>query len=133
MITENLSTLRIHKLTQKQFDRESAAENLEKTALYLTPDTSITPWQSDTEYKVGDVVYATSIGYLGATMDVIAECTQAHNSGDIGIYVNGDKWLTRNIYAYSSIHDGNGNVIDKTYTTKDELTKAIGEALEGDY
>ena len=38
MITETLSTLKIHKLTQEQYDRELAAGNLDETALYLTPD-----------------------------------------------------------------------------------------------
>lgn len=40
MITENLSTLKIHKLTKAQYDRESAAGTLDPTALYLTPDES---------------------------------------------------------------------------------------------
>lgn len=38
MITENLSTLEIHKLTQEQYDRELAAGNINDTALYLTPE-----------------------------------------------------------------------------------------------
>lgn len=38
MITENVSTLRIHKLTQAQYDRELAAGNIDEYALYLTPD-----------------------------------------------------------------------------------------------
>lgn len=37
MITENLSTLKIHKLTQEQYDREVADGNIDETALYLTP------------------------------------------------------------------------------------------------
>lgn len=41
MITENLSTLKIHKLTQEQYDRELAAGNIDETALYLTPDSGI--------------------------------------------------------------------------------------------
>lgn len=40
MITENLSTLKIHKLTQAQYDRELAAGNIDKSALYLTPEAS---------------------------------------------------------------------------------------------
>jgi hypothetical protein len=40
MKTENLSTLKIHKLTQAQYDRELEAGNLDTTALYLTPDAS---------------------------------------------------------------------------------------------
>lgn len=38
LITENLSTLKIHKLTQAQYDRELAAGRIDKNALYLTPD-----------------------------------------------------------------------------------------------
>ena len=37
MNTENLSTLKIHKLTQKQYDRELAAGNINKNEVYLTP------------------------------------------------------------------------------------------------
>lgn len=38
MIETNLSTLKIHKLTQTQYDRELAAGNIDENALYLTPD-----------------------------------------------------------------------------------------------
>ena len=38
MKTENLSTLKIHKLTKAQYDRELAAGNIDANALYLTPE-----------------------------------------------------------------------------------------------
>lgn len=38
MITRNISALKIHKLTQAQYDRELAAGNIDEDALYLTPD-----------------------------------------------------------------------------------------------
>ena len=38
MITENLSTLKIHKLTQEQYDREFEAGRIDENALYLTKD-----------------------------------------------------------------------------------------------
>jgi hypothetical protein len=41
LITENLSTLKIHKLTQEQYDREREAGRLDANALYLTPDEEI--------------------------------------------------------------------------------------------
>lgn len=41
MNTENLSTLKIHKLTQAQYDRELEAGRIDATALYLTPDEEI--------------------------------------------------------------------------------------------
>lgn len=37
MVTENLATLKIHKLTQEQYDRELAAGSIEENAIYLTP------------------------------------------------------------------------------------------------
>ena len=41
MLIENLSTLKINKLTQQQYDRELSAGNIDENALYLTPDESI--------------------------------------------------------------------------------------------
>lgn len=38
MITNNISTLKIHKLTQDQYDRELEAGRIDENALYLTPD-----------------------------------------------------------------------------------------------
>lgn len=42
MFTENLSTLKINKLTQEQYDRELNAGNIDENALYLTPEEEIT-------------------------------------------------------------------------------------------
>jgi hypothetical protein len=39
--TTNLSTLKINKLTQAQYDRELAAGNIDANALYLTPDEAL--------------------------------------------------------------------------------------------
>ena len=41
MNTESVSTLKIHKLTQAQYERELEAGNIDTTALYLTPDEKI--------------------------------------------------------------------------------------------
>ena len=41
MITENLSTLKIHKLSQEQYERELAAGRLDENAIYLTPDEEV--------------------------------------------------------------------------------------------
>lgn len=38
MITQNLLTLKIHKLTQEQYDRELEAGRIDENALYLTPE-----------------------------------------------------------------------------------------------
>lgn len=41
MKTENLSTLKIHRLTQAQYDRELEAGRIDENALYLTPDEAV--------------------------------------------------------------------------------------------
>lgn len=41
MITENLSTLKINKLSKSQYDRELESGNIDENALYLTPDEAI--------------------------------------------------------------------------------------------
>lgn len=41
MKTENLSTLKIHKLSKEQYEREFAAGRIDKNALYLTPEEEI--------------------------------------------------------------------------------------------
>lgn len=46
MITENLSTLKIHKLTQEQYDNAVAAGNIDASALYLTPDEDLSKFET---------------------------------------------------------------------------------------
>ena len=41
MLTKNLSTLKINRLTQEQYDREKASGTLDDTALYFTPEEEI--------------------------------------------------------------------------------------------
>lgn len=41
MITENLSTLKIHKLSKAQYERELASGRIDENALYLTPDEAV--------------------------------------------------------------------------------------------
>jgi hypothetical protein len=45
LITENLSTLKIHKLTQEQYEKELKEGRIDPNAIYLTPD------DSDEEYN----------------------------------------------------------------------------------
>lgn len=51
MKTENLSTLKIHQLSQKQYDREFAAGRIDENAIYLTPyeDTFVTKEYVDSQ------------------------------------------------------------------------------------
>ena len=88
MKIENLSTLKIHKLTQDQYDRELAAGNLDPTALYLTPgvgdnvdiDTTLTIAGMAADAKaVGD-----EISYVKSyILDIDYESTLAFDTSEI--------------------------------------------------
>lgn len=58
MITEKLSTLKIHKLSKGQYERELAAGHIDENALYLTPDDSI----DDTLTISGQAADAKAVG-----------------------------------------------------------------------
>ena len=75
MITENLSTLKIHKLTQSQYERELAAGNIDEGALYLTPDITV----DSINGKTGDVTLTASD--VGAAT---SSHTHGVNTGGIG-------------------------------------------------
>lgn len=55
MITENLSTLKIHKLTQAQYNRELEAGTIDENALYLTPDEAVSQIGSVTLQSIIDL------------------------------------------------------------------------------
>lgn len=69
MITENISTLKIHKLTQAQYDRELEAGNIDENALYLTPDEAI---DLSLYAEKGDVILVPSTAAVGQTITVKA-------------------------------------------------------------
>ena len=83
MITKNLSTLQIHKLSKNQYDREYQAGNLSTDILYLTPEEDILPivdggtGASDIETARANLgVYSKAeidalIGNIGALLDAI--------------------------------------------------------------
>ena len=73
MKTENLSTLKIHKLSQEQYDREHAAGRLDESAMYLTPDEELAldktlsvEGQAADAKAVGD-----AIGNIESSLDAI--------------------------------------------------------------
>lgn len=60
MNTENLSTLKIHKLTQAQYERELAAGKIDPNALYLTPDEEVDLSGYATKSEVSSAISAIS-------------------------------------------------------------------------
>lgn len=71
MITENLSTLKINKLTQAQYDRELEAGNIDANALYLTPDESVDLTTDQTISGVKTFSECIKIGNASLTYDSI--------------------------------------------------------------
>lgn len=94
MITENLSTLKIHKLTQAQYDRELALENINETELYLTPyeEIDLTPYalveqveeKADLEHihDASDITSGTLSANILPVVPINRGGTGANNSND---------------------------------------------------
>lgn len=88
MITENLSTLKIHKLSKAQYERELAAGNLDENAIYLTPDEEIdlSPYatieqlngKADVEHDHDDKYYTES--EVDAKLATKSDSTHNHDS-----------------------------------------------------
>jgi hypothetical protein len=95
LITESLSTLKIHKLTQAQYERERDAGRLDENALYLTPDESfvidetlsVSGAPADSK-AVGDAISNLSINKIGITNGTITLAQGDWYLGDDGLYHN---------------------------------------------
>ena len=104
-------------------------------------------WQPNTEYKVGECCLTAAVNnfyILNYKCTQIFECIKSHCSGEKFLDENNaydtSLWKVKHIISADesalsrkTIYDGNGNQIDTTYATKEEVTQAIGQALEGDY
>lgn len=87
MITENLSTLKIHKLTQAQYDREFEAGNIDPSALYLTPD------ENNRIFVQNEEPIDAEDGALWVDMDVEGTISGGNSSNDGYTPVKGiDYW-----------------------------------------
>lgn len=84
MITENLSTLKIHKLTQEQYDREFEAGNIDENALYLTPEKEPILIQNDEPTDAED-------GTLWLDLDAVGQ-----SSGGGSVFYDGELVYSQN-------------------------------------
>ncbi len=86
MITENLSTLKIHRLTQEQYDRELEAGRIDENAIYLTPDEEIdmsiyaTVEQLNEKANTIHTHEISDIANLQSTLDEKASTSHNHDS-----------------------------------------------------
>lgn len=136
MITENLPTLKIHKLTQAQYDRELAAGNIDENALYLTPEEEIdlSPYatieqlgaKADTSHnhEISDV------NNLQIALDTKADTNHTHNYAGKGVEgevftVDGMEVTAKTgaevFNDYTNIATGNNSHAEGIYT------KALGD------
>ena len=108
MITENLSTLKIHKLTQDQYEREVREDRIEANAFYLTPDAghmiitidgdkaSHTAIEISNHVQTGGtvVLYDGDCNYFHlkflSDREVFFSSTQGYSGQDIGYWIFGD-------------------------------------------
>lgn len=117
MITENVSTLKIHKLTQTQYDRELEAGNLEENAIYLTPN----------DFDAMSAENPTGTGTLslnrvvGSTMGVcsVAMGYQTEASGDFS-YAEGNSTIADGVNSHAQGRLTKATTTDsEVYTTSD--------------
>ena len=87
MLTENLSTLKIHRLTQEQYNRELAAGRIDENAIYLTPDNGVNGGSSP------------SINYIETKTVYLGEDV-------LGSAILGDGWVkSEGVYTHSAGYD----------------------------
>ena len=105
MITENLSTLKIYKLTQEQYDKRLEEGTLEENALYLTPDEEV-DLSGYATIELLDEKVSTSRTINGKTLneDIILSATDigADVSGSADTALSESKTYTDNAVAQKS-------------------------------
>ena len=120
MITENLSTLKIHNLTKEQYERELAAGRIDENALYLTP------------YEEADNTDIYSlIDDLTSRLNTLADCddTTLDQISEIVAYIKSNKSLIDNITTNKvNVDDIINNLT--TNTSNKPLSAAQGVVLK---
>jgi hypothetical protein len=123
LITENLSTLKIHKLTREQYDRELEAGRIDENALYLTPDEEIdlSPYatleQLETKADAGHAHKISDVANLQSSLDKKVPVDRT---------ING-KNLTSNITLSASDvgASASGHTHDGRYYTESEIDSKL--------
>lgn len=126
MITENLSTLKIHKLSQEQYDRELEAGNIDANALYLTPDDRVNIKIDATLTQEGAAADAAAVGEAIAAPKYVAQDTAPEDinllwidtSDEVGAcikYYNTTTQTWENTSASTSPSINMDEILDKMY------------------
>lgn len=90
MVVQNLNTLRIHEMTQAQYDREYAAGNIEANSIYLIKDggnsggnISVTPVPGSTVGYTSNSGYLESVPAYITRMRLTGTCTGYMSGGTV--------------------------------------------------
>ena len=92
MITENLSTLKIYRLTQDQYEKRLESGNIDENALYLTPEEAIdlTPYATKDEVKnKADLEHSHTIDEIGGLQSVLDSKSDSTHNHDAKYDVKG--------------------------------------------
>ena len=131
MITENLSTLKIHKLTQEQYDREREAGNLDANALYLTPDEETEKIQSDwaqTDDTKADYIKNKPENIM--TYNEVDTLPETANEGDVYAVKKETKKIYQDVLSSSEGFEVATDYILCRAYNKTEVEQVICEAIE---
>jgi hypothetical protein len=150
MITENLSTLKINKLTKAQYIREKKANNLNENEFYLTPDEPSEVIYYESLYQAivdinNDIrnnatedsglakvkVFTADNGVLTVMLlDDVSENTQIDINKDINLVLNGKTLNLTDDAVYLNFGDGTSCTIDGTVTGS-TISKIISSGIQG--
>ena len=124
MITENVSTLKINKLTQEQYDRALAAGNINSNEIYLTP----APIPED-GFSPSVSVEQTENGATISITDKDGTKTAEITNGNDYVLTESDKQEIADMIEIPDIPESGGT---KDYTELDNKPKINGVELNGD-
>lgn len=122
MLTTNLETLKIHKLTKAQYERELAAGNIDASALYLTPEEEIDPRYMTKENPTGTGTLSLN-GNSGTNIGGYA-VELGYNTSSTGNYSFAA--------GYNTVASGSYNHVIGKYNVEDEMSNYISIVGNGD-
>lgn len=129
----DLTSLKIHKLTKAQYEREKSAGNLDETALYLTPDTGdgIPTKVSDLENDSGFITSAalpTKVSQLENDSSFATTGALSGHTGNTDIHVTAAQKTAWNKVSEKA---NNSDLTDHTGNTTVHITATERNAWNG--
>lgn len=149
MITQNLSTLKINKLTREQYLAAKSAGTLSETELYMTPDiegadiantnTSVwsnitvktSQWVSDSTYS--QYPYRATLTFDGCDKTYIPEVFPSADAIELGVLAPIAETGTNCVYLYATEKPSETIYINHIIFTKNKGSSFVGEDVDPDF